>query len=137
MDHESLISPSKFSEEECQAMHRTVIVLFKKWEITDAQAAKLLGGISVTTHRRWKNGKLRMIGPDLAERMSTLLGIHKSLRLLFKDPQRGYDWIKRQSTFFQMSALEVMLNGNLADLMRVRHYLETQLKPNLNRSDHH
>jgi hypothetical protein len=59
--------------------------------------------------------------------MSNLLGIHKALRLLFDDPARGYGWIKRPNTAFgDLSALQIMLGGQLTDLMRVRRYLDAQ-----------
>lgn len=115
-----------YSQEELQAMQRTVINLFKKWEISDTQAAVLLGGIAPRTFQRWKQGDYGRIGPDLAARMSNLLGIHKALRLLFSDPTRGYGWIKRRSQIFGASALEIMLRGQLTDLMRIRRYLDSQ-----------
>jgi len=115
-----------YTQEELQAMQRAVINLFGKWEINDTQAAVLLGGIAPRTFQRWKQGDYGRIGPDLAARMSNLLGIHKALRLLFSDPARSYGWIKRQSQTLGSSALEIMLNGQLTDLMRVRRYLDSQ-----------
>ena len=55
------------------------------------------------------------------------MGIHKALRLIFAEPQRGYDWIKAANAAFGgKSALEVMLGGELTDLMRVRRYLDAE-----------
>lgn len=114
-----------FTEEETQAMQRAVINLFNRWELTDEQAAVLLGSIAVRTYARWKKGELGRVGVDLAARLSNLLGIHKALRLLFSDPHRGYGWIKRPNKVFGgNSALDIMLAGQLTDLMRVRRYLD-------------
>jgi hypothetical protein len=55
------------------------------------------------------------------------MGIHKALRIIFLDPQRGYDWIKAPNAAFGgRSALAVMLGGELTDLMRVRRYLDAE-----------
>ena len=55
------------------------------------------------------------------------MGIHKALRVIFHEPQRGYAWIKAANTAFaNRSALEVMLGGELTDLMRVRRYLDAE-----------
>jgi hypothetical protein len=55
------------------------------------------------------------------------MGIHKALRIIFSEPQRGYDWIKApNATFSGKSALAVMLGGELSDLMRVRRYLDAE-----------
>jgi len=117
-----------YSEDEFRAMQCTIIKLFKYWSISDRQAAILLGGIAPRTFQRWKIGEYGRLRPDLAARLSNLLGIHKALRLLFKKPSRVYGWIKRpNATFSGYSALDVMLNGQLTDLMRVRRYLDAQV----------
>ena len=119
-----------FSEPETQAMQRAVINLFAKWQLTDREAAVLLGDIAPRTYQRWKKGQLGRVGPDLAARLSNLIGIHKELRLLFTDSQRGYSWIKRpNSDFSNVSALDVMLKGQLTDLMRIRRYLDASHNP--------
>ena len=49
------------------------------------------------------------------------------VRLLFKESSRGYGWIKRPNDVFGgRSALNIMLGGQLTDLMRVRRYLDAQ-----------
>ncbi len=67
-----------------------------------------------------------MLTSDKA-RLSNLMGIHKALRIIFREPQRGYAWIKKpNAAFTDKSALEVMLGGELTDLMRVRRYLDAE-----------
>lgn len=106
-------------------MQRAVIQLFQRWGLTDDEACILLGDIAKRTFQRWKKGELGRVGVDLAARLSNLMGIHKALRLLFSQPQRGYDWIKRPNEAFGgRSALQIMMAGQLTDLMRVRHYLD-------------
>ena len=111
-------------------MQRAFVNLAERWDITDEQAAVLMGDISVRTFRRWKVGDLGRAGVDTAARLSNLMGIHKALRLLFNEPARGYAWIKRANDAFGgAAALEVMLGGNLTDLMRVRRYLDAMRSP--------
>ena len=111
-------------------MQRAFVNLVRLWDLTDEQSAKLMGDISVRTWQRWKAGELGRAGVDTAARLSNLLGIHKALRLLFKEPSHGYGWIQRSNDAFGgASALEVMLRGQLTDLMRVRRYLDAVRSP--------
>ena len=55
------------------------------------------------------------------------MGIHKALRIIFHEPQRGYDWIGAPNAAFAgASALDAMLGGELTDIMRVRRYLDAE-----------
>jgi hypothetical protein len=113
------------SAAEIQAMQRAMIRLFENWGITDAEASALLGDLSPRTFQRWKTGQYGRAGVDLVARMSNLLGIHKALRLLFNDAERGYRWVRAANAAFGgKSALTVMLGGQITDLMRVRRYLD-------------
>jgi uncharacterized protein (DUF2384 family) len=120
----------EFSAEEVQAMQRAFVKLADLWELTDEQASVLVGDISLRTYRRWKTGALGRAGIDTAARLSNLIGIHKALRLLFKEPARSYGWIKRPNAAFDgTSALDIMLGGQITDLMRVRRYLDSVRGP--------
>jgi hypothetical protein len=115
------------SDAETQAVQRAIIRLFNLWDISDSDASILLGDLSVRTYHRWKAGHYGRVSVDLSARMSNILGIHKALRLLFSDPNRGYRWIKTANDAFAgHSALQIMRNGQLTDLMRVRRYLDAQ-----------
>ena len=67
------------------------------------------------------------VGGDGRARLSNLMGIHKALRIIFSEPQRGYAWLRTGNTAFAgASALDVMLGGELTDIMRVRRYLDAE-----------
>lgn len=118
--------PDPVTQEEAAAMFRAVINLFGKWELTDEQAATLLD-MPVRSYRRWKAEGSGRISRDGRARLSNLMGVHKALRMIFSEPQRGYTWIKADNAAFDgSSALEVMLGGELTDIMRVRHYLDAE-----------
>src|SRR3546814_14334954 len=81
----------------------------------------------VRSYRRWKAEGPGRVSRDGAARLSNLMGIHKALRIVFSDAQRGYAWIKAgNSAFAGSSALDVMLGGELTDIMRVRRYLAAE-----------
>jgi antitoxin Xre/MbcA/ParS-like protein len=120
----SEFSSAPISDEEAAAMFRAARNLFPLWGITDEEAATLLD-LPVRTYRRWKGGDLGRIDRDGKARLSNLMGIHKALRITFREPQRGYAWIKAPNAAFgNRTALDVMLGGELTDLMRVRRYLD-------------
>ena len=114
------------TQEEAAAMFRAVVNLFRLWRLTDEQAATLLD-LPSRSYARWKTGQIGRVSRDGKARLSNLMGIHKALRLIFREPQRGYAWIKAgNEAFGGKSALEVMLGGELTDLMRVRRYLDAE-----------
>jgi hypothetical protein len=119
-------SPDPITDEEAAAMFRAVVKLFRLWGVTDEQAATLLD-LPKRTYARWKAGDLGRIGRDGKARLSNLMGIHKALRLIFREAPRGYAWIKAPNEAFGgRSALDLMLGGELTDLMRVRRYLDAE-----------
>jgi hypothetical protein len=118
--------PVAISDAEAAAMFRAAVNLFRLWGVTDDEAAVLLDQ-PVRSYRRWKAGEIGRIDRDTRARLSNLMGIHKALRLIFREPQRAYAWIKAANEAFGgRSALAVMLGGELTDLMRVRRYLDAE-----------
>ncbi|MEX0368734.1 MAG: antitoxin Xre/MbcA/ParS toxin-binding domain-containing protein [Ruegeria sp.] len=124
--HAPDFAPQPVTDAEAGAMLRAVLTLFGKWALADEEAATLLD-LPLRTFRRWKAGQPGRMDRDTRARLSNLLGIHKALRILFVDPQRGYDWVRAPNAAFGgTSALSVMLGGELTDLMRVRRYLDAE-----------
>jgi hypothetical protein len=122
--HALAFRPEPITQEEAAAMFRAVLNLFGKWRLTDEQAATLLD-MTLRSYRRWKVEGAGRISRDGAARLSNLMGIHKALRIVFSEAQRGYGWIKADNAAFAgSSALDVMLGGELTDIMRVRRYLD-------------
>ncbi|MGI9389936.1 MAG: MbcA/ParS/Xre antitoxin family protein [Boseongicola sp.] len=114
------------SDDEACAMLRASANLFRHWDITDDEAATLLD-MPVRTWRRWKVGQTGRMSRDTKARLSNLMGIHKALRIIFADPLRAYAWIKQPNKVFDgRRALDVMLGGELTDLMRIRRYLDAE-----------
>ena len=117
----------RITDEEARALARTTVNLFAKWGLRDTQACTLLGEMSASTWARWKRGEIGEIPRDRRSRMAILMGIHKGLRYLFREPQRGYDWVRKPNEAFGgTSALDVMLQGEIIDLIDVRDYLAAE-----------
>lgn len=119
--------PAPITDDEAAAMFRAVVNLFGKWDMTDEQASIVLD-VPVRSYRRWKaEGEPGRIGRDTKARLSNLIGIHKALRYMFREAHRAYGWIKKPNQAFQnQSALNIMLGGELTDLMRIRRYLDAE-----------
>jgi hypothetical protein len=119
--------PEPITDDEAAAMFRAVINLLSRWGVTDEQGSRLLD-LPVRSLRRWKaERRPGRIGRDGKARLSNLMGIHKALRIIFKEPERGYRWIKAPNAALGgASALDIMLGGELTDLMRVRRYLDSE-----------
>ncbi|MBO6638856.1 MAG: DUF2384 domain-containing protein [Roseitalea sp.] len=114
------------TDEEAAAMFRAAVNLFHLWGVTDGEAAILLD-MPVRSYARWKADGPQRMGRDGKARLSNLMGIHKALRIVFRDPQRAHGWVRKPNALFAgKSALDIMLGGELTDLMRVRRVLDAE-----------
>ena len=115
------------TDEEAAALARTTVNLFRAWQLSDIEARILLGDMAQRTWARWKEGGIGRIDRDLRARMAILMGIHKGLRYIFTEPARGYAWIRKpHSAFAGQSALDVMMRGEITDLIDLRAYLDAE-----------
>jgi uncharacterized protein (DUF2384 family) len=129
LDHRPPASPvegSGYASDEVQAMQRTVGNIFTRWGVTDAEAAVILGGISAKTFRRWREGAFGRVNRDLADRLSYVIGIHRALRIIFREPAQGYAWMRRPNgELGGVTPVELLLRGGMGDLARLRRYLDS------------
>jgi hypothetical protein len=115
------------TDEEAGALARNTVNLFKAWKLSDTEASTLLGDMSPRTWARWKEGSIGRIDRDLRMRMAHLMGIHKGLRYMFRDAARGYAWIRKPNGAFDgLSALDLMLRGEISDLAALREWLNAE-----------
>src|SRR5690242_15022486 len=87
-----------------------------RWRLSADEQIVLLGSPGRSTFFKWKKegGNLPA---DTVERLSHLLGVWKSLRILFDVEERAEEWVRRPNTYFDgASALDVMLEGNVSSL---------------------
>ncbi|MDH4612526.1 MbcA/ParS/Xre antitoxin family protein [Pseudomonas sp. BN102] len=102
--------------------------LMDKWGCNKEQQRTLLGSIGNTTYFSYKKLPSVRLPHDTLERISYLMGIHKSLRILFSNhEERAYVWVHKANSaapFNGRSALEYMLGGQVVDVADVRRYLD-------------
>ena len=114
------------AQQDVAALFRTSLNLFEKWRVTDEQAALLLD-LPLRTYRRWKEKGVEKCSSECHARLLNLMGIHKALRMVFREPQRAYSWIWTENAAFDgESAIHLMLSRELSDIMRVRRYLDAE-----------
>ena len=115
------------TQAEAAAMLRAAFNLFRLWDVNDTQARLLLGQPSASTYYRWKRGEIGPLPHDTIWRLADLMGIHKALRYMFMEPERGYAWIgKPNEAFGGQSALDHMLAGAPSDITAIRSYLDAE-----------
>lgn len=120
-------STAEVTQAEAAAMLRAAFNLFERWQLSDAEARRLLGAPSSSTFYRWKRGSIGIIPRDTIWRLGDLMGIHKALRYMFTDPARGYAWVRASNLAFGgKSALDRMLAGAPSDIAAVRAYLDAE-----------
>lgn len=109
---------------------RTFFRIAEKWQLTVEQQIVLLGRPARSTFFRWKQEPgSAQLSADGLERVSYILGIYKTLHILFTDSAQADGWVRRASRaplFGGRSAVERMLGGQVADLYSVRQYLDAQ-----------
>lgn len=100
--------------------------LAHSWGLTDAQLAELLGGISISTIRRWRRSAPDDLGFDGLTRASYLLGIYQALHVLL-DEVNADAWMSRPNDaplFGGRTPLDVIARGGILAMDRVRTHLD-------------
>lgn len=107
---------------------KMVMVLFTHWHLSTEDQLALLG--LSTTNRgaltRYRKGEPLAPNRDLLERVGILLGIHKSLRLLFPhNRELAYEWMTQRNRAFEgMTPVEAIKHYGFPGLLMVRSYLD-------------
>jgi hypothetical protein len=110
---------------------RTFFSIAKAWRLTEGQQLALLGLTARSTLFAWKakaaDGPLKL-GPDTLERLGNLLGIWKSLAILFPEDALADQWIHRPNDNFPFmgEAPLVLMQFSLEGLAQVRRHLDAR-----------
>ena len=99
----------------------------EKWGLLEKENIILLGEPSRATYYNWKRGEVGRLSRDTLERLSYIVGIYKALRILISNDTLAHAWVTRENDapmFAGQPPLKLMLTGKLADLYRVRAYLD-------------
>lgn len=100
--------------------------IMELWQIKPQDAMILLGQPARSTFFKWKKEKSGDVPYDSMIRISYILGIYKTLQILFTENNRADNWLhKPNAAFGGQSALERMLGGNVTDIAYIRDYLDS------------
>jgi hypothetical protein len=100
--------------------------IVEHWDLTNAQAAMLLG-VSESTWDRIKRGTWdQPLSQDQLTRASAVIGIYKGLRLLFADGM-ATRWPKLANAgpiFQRRTPVEAMIEGGIPLMLETRRYVD-------------
>ncbi|MEO8837188.1 MAG: antitoxin Xre/MbcA/ParS toxin-binding domain-containing protein [Herbaspirillum sp.] len=114
--------------EDRSALAKMVMTLLDHWALSTEDQAALLGIASSNRAAltRYRKGEPIGTSRDQYERVGHLMGIHKSLRLLFpQNRELAYRWMStRNQAFNNNSPVEIIKDWGFAGLLMVRSYLD-------------
>ncbi|MFI4885869.1 MAG: antitoxin Xre/MbcA/ParS toxin-binding domain-containing protein [Steroidobacterales bacterium] len=108
---------------------RMVIRLFEHWGLSTPEQSGLLG-LSTSNRAsiaRYRAGEPLADNRDLLDRVSCLLGIHKTLRIIF--PQNRdlvYRWMSTFNRRLGQRPVDLVLERGFEGLIALRRYLEVE-----------
>jgi len=109
---------------------RTFFNIARAWKLDRPNTMALLGIDATTTYSAWKkHPDTARLRPDTYERLSYVLGIYKALHILLPDASAADSWIHKPNAaplFGGNPALTRMTSSRVADLAKVREYLDAQ-----------
>lgn len=109
----------------------TVLNILEAWQVSIPDRLTLLGCDQVTFDRWTETRQLNVAPSDTVERLSYLLGIWKSLHVLFPDAKAANTWIHRDNDdplFGGAAPLSMMIQEGITGLATVRLFLDGRLR---------
>ena len=110
------------------ALAKMVMALLEHWKLSTEDQAAFLGIASSNRAAlsNYRSGKPIGTSRDQYERVGHLLGIHKSLRLLFpQNRDLAYRWMTtRNKVFDNLTPVDVVKEWGFTGLLMVRGYLD-------------
>ncbi|MGC1295699.1 MAG: antitoxin Xre-like helix-turn-helix domain-containing protein, partial [Alloacidobacterium sp.] len=107
---------------------KAFVNIAEKWDLTEAQARGLLGGVASSTYHAWKTEpKGRKLDQDTLMRISLVIGIYKALHIYFGQPWADR-WVtlgNRTSLFSGTAPIDYMLRRGQPGMVQVRLMLDT------------
>ena len=106
-----------------------VTKLLDHWELSSTEQAEVLGLSpgSRSTLARYRIGEPLADSRDLLDRAGHLLGIHKSLRILFPlDRDLAYRWMTAPNRRLGARPVDLVIEHGFEGLLTLRRYLDFQ-----------
>ena len=108
---------------------RTFFNIAAAWKLSVEEQRALLGWPATSTFHKYKSGDHGTLSFDSLTRISLVLGIYKSLQLLYPEPGLADHWVRMPNTnplFGGRPALSTMVDGGIDGLFRVRRLLDAR-----------
>jgi hypothetical protein len=108
---------------------RTFFRIAAEWQLSVVEQRALLGWPAASTYHKYKAGDHGALSFDTLTRLSLILGIYKSLQVLYPEPRFANGWIRMPNTnllFGGTSPLTLMIDGGIDGLYRVRRLLDAR-----------
>ena len=105
-----------------------MLKLLEHWRLDSGQAVGLLGfdRSDADYVRSMLDGRERLRGRDVRDRIACLYGIRKSLRFLFQDLETENAWLREPHRLLDdESPMDLLLGGSMENLLIVRDYVDT------------
>ena len=108
---------------------RTFFRIAAGWQLSVVEQRALLGWPAASTYHKYKAGELGALSFDTLTRLSLILGIYKSLQLLYPEPRFADAWVRMPNTnllFGGTPPLTLMTDGGIDGLYKVRRLLDAR-----------
>lgn len=106
---------------------RTFFNVAKAWELSTTEARALLGWPAPSTFHKYKAGDYGTLPYDTLTRLSLVLGIYKSLQILYPEPRFADRWMRMPNSnplFDGQTPLDFAVDGGIDALFQVRRLLD-------------
>jgi Antitoxin Xre-like helix-turn-helix domain/Antitoxin Xre/MbcA/ParS C-terminal toxin-binding domain len=108
---------------------RTFFNIAAAWQLSVQEQRALLGWPAASTFHKYKSGDHGALTFDTLTRLSLVIGIYKSLQLLYPEPSFADTWPRMPNShaiFGGRPALTLMTDGGIDGLFRVRRLLDSR-----------
>jgi hypothetical protein len=108
---------------------RTFFNIAAAWRLSVQEQRALLGWPATSTFHKYKSGDHAALSFDTLTRLSLVIGIFKSLQVLYPEPSFADAWVRMPNShpmFGGRPALTLMTDGGMDGLFRVRRLLDSR-----------
>ena len=106
---------------------RTFFNIAHAWQLNTTEERALLGWPASSTFHKYKSGDYGTLAFDVLTRLSLVLGIYKSLQVLYPDPPLADRWVRLPNShplFGGRAPIEFIVDGDVDALFQVRRVLD-------------
>jgi hypothetical protein len=108
---------------------RTFFNIAAAWQLSVQEQRSLLGWPAASTFHKYKAGDHGALTYDTLTRLSLIIGIYKSLQVLYPEPSFADTWPRMPNSnpmFGGRPALKLMTDAGIDGLFRVRRLLDSR-----------